>query len=176
MRSTFVSALASSAAMVALLMACTTTTTTVVEGTDASTTSGDAGKKDGSATTTEEDAAVEETGDDACGGSSSLEACVTCCGTNHKAGETAQLQMILACVCQGTGAKDAGANAPCAAACGATICASTPKNPDAACNSCLQAAVAQGGACYDGVSQACLANKDCSDYNTCNVQQCASKQ
>ena len=177
MRSMFVSVLASSTAIVALLMACTTTTTTVVDGSDASTASGDGGKKDGSSTPIgEEDAGETVSGDDACGAEATLSACGTCCGNGHKTGATNSLQMILACACAGTGAKDAGAAGPCATACAATFCASTPKNPDAACNTCIQNSLKQGGACFDGVNAACGADKECVAYNTCLNDQCASKQ
>ncbi len=156
-----------------LVMACSSTTT--VTGTDTSTPEG--GAKEGgttvkdSSTTTDEDTGTTTTGDKACGEEATLTACGTCCIANHKSGYTIFQNSLLACACKGTGA-DGGA--PCATECASTVCASTPKNADATCNTCLQGSISSGGACLDQLSTDCSADTDCVAEQTC-VTQCKGK-
>lgn len=178
--SMFLSSLASVLGAIALVAACTTTTTTVVDGSDAST--GDAGKRDGATTSSSssggDDAGEEPAGDDKCGAEADFDGCATCCAQNYQKGTSVLLQAAIACGCTGTGSKtDAGqGSGPCSADCAATICAATPKNPDAKCNTCLNSILDQGGACYDSVAEICTKNADCAAQQGCLQQQCASKQ
>ena len=165
--------LSSIVTLAGLVVACSSTTT--VTGTD--TPSPEAGAKEtgtttkDSGTTTEDTGTGTTTGDTACGAETTLQACGTCCITNHKSGYTVFQASLLACACMGTGA-DGGA--PCATECGATICAATPKNPDATCSTCLQTSIGAGGACQEQLTTDCTADKDCLAEQTC-VAQCKGK-
>ena len=167
--------LSSIVSLAGLVVACSSTTT--VTGTDTPTPEGGT-KETGtttpkdSGTTTEEDTGTGTgTGDTACGKEATLQECGTCCITNHKSGYTVFQNSLLGCACKGTGA-DAGA--PCATDCASTICAATPKQPDATCNTCLQGSVAMGGACQQQVSDDCTADTDCVAQQKC-VSQCQGK-
>lgn len=165
--------LSSVVTLAGFVVACSSTTT--VTGTDTATP--EAGTKEtgttakDSSTTTEDTGTGTPTGDEACGAESTLQACGTCCITNHKSGYDIFQASLLACACKGTGA-DGGT--PCATECGTTICAATPKNPDAACNTCLQASIGAGGACQEQLTADCTADKDCLAEQTC-VAQCKGK-
>jgi hypothetical protein len=166
--------LSSVVTLAGLVVACSSTTT--VTGTDTPTPEAGAAK-DGSttakdsSTTTEDTGTGTGTGDTACGAETTLQACGTCCITNHQAGYKTFQASLLACACTGTGA-DGGA--PCSTECGATICAATPKNPDAACSACLQASIGAGGGCQEKLTTDCTADKDCLAEQTC-VAQCKGK-
>lgn len=165
--------LSSIVSLAGLVVACSSTTT--VTGTD--TTTPEAGAKETGSTAKDSSTTTEDTGtgtgtdDKACGAETTLQACGTCCIANHKTGYTVFQDSLLGCACKGTGA-DGGA--PCATECGSTICATTPKNADATCNTCLQASVGQGGGCQEQVSTDCTADTDCLAEQKC-IAQCAGK-
>lgn len=166
--------LASVTALVGSIAACssTTTTETIVDGGTSTSEGGgskDAGKD--TSTTVDEDSGTTTDPDKACAQEATLQACGQCCVTNHTAGYKVFQDALLDCACKGTGA-DGGA--PCATECGATVCAATPKNPDQACNTCLQGSIGQTGACNDAVATACTANADCVAQQKC-VTPCQGK-
>ena len=49
-----------------------------------------------------------------------------------------------------------------------------PMNPDAMCNTCLQASLGQGGACQQAASDACNASTDCKAEQKC-ITPCQTK-
>ncbi|MBS2014556.1 MAG: hypothetical protein JST00_16840 [Deltaproteobacteria bacterium] len=114
-------------------------------------------------------------GDDACGKESTQQACGECCIKNHTKGYQTFVTALLACACGGPGGGDAGAG-PCAAACKTTVCAATPSNPDAACNSCLQGTLGASGACNQAVADACQPDADCVAQQSCVSKNCQSKK
>lgn len=157
-------------------IACTTTTTTteVPAGTtDGGTKEGGTSTKDSGTTTDDKDSSTNADPDEACGDEATLQGCATCCATNHQDGYATFTGALLGCACNGTGAD--GGTGPCATDCAATACASTPANPDATCNACLQASVGQAGACQQAVGSACTAEPDCLAQQKC-VAQCQGKQ
>ena len=166
--------LSSVVTLAGFVVACSSTTT--VTGTDtptpeAGTKETGTTAKDSSTTTTEDTGTGTPTGDEACGAETTLQACGTCCVTNHKTGYTVFQDSLLGCACKGTGS-DGGT--PCATECATTICAASPKNPDATCNTCLQASIGAGGACQEQVTTDCSGNPDCLAEQTC-VAQCKGK-
>lgn len=167
--------LSSIASLAGVLFACSSTTT--VTGTDTTTPEGGAketgtGTGKDSSTTTDEDTGTGTTDPDkACGAEATLQACGSCCITNHKTGYAVFQKSLLDCTCKGTGA-DGGA--PCATECAATACATTPKQPDGTCNTCLQASIGTGGGCQDQVVADCSADTDCLAQQKC-VSQCQGK-
>jgi hypothetical protein len=166
--------LSSVVALAGLVVACSSTTTGGNETvTSEAGTAKETGTttKDSGTTTTEDTGTGTGTGDTACAAETTLQACGTCCATNHKTGYTTFITAVVACACSGTGA-DGGA--PCATECGATLCAATPKNPDAACNTCLQASIGTGGACQEKLTTDCSADTDCVAQQKC-LQPCKGK-
>lgn len=176
MRSTVLSLGVSSLLVVGLLVACSdSSSTSSSSDADAGSSSGDSGvsttRKD--ASTTEEDAGdTTATGDSACKAESTLQACATCCAKNHQTGYQTILTTTIACACKGEGA-DAGTG-PCATDCKDTLCAATPAQPTAACNTCIQNAIGQGGACQNAVATKCQADPDCVKEQSC-VTPCQGK-
>lgn len=80
--------------------------------------------------------------------------------------------VLVACSPGGSkGAVDAGLGDPgpsvCGGECADTICASNTKSASAACQACLQRAVAAGGTCSDLVSRACEKDPDCAVEQRC---------
>lgn len=176
-RSALFFGLSSVVALAGFAGACSSTTTTVDNGTPEGGTASEAGGgKDSAAQdssmTTDTDTGTTATGDQACAAETTKTACGTCCITNHQAGAKVIQDSVLACACMGTGA-DGGAPA-CMTECAATACATTPATPDATCNTCLQASIAQGGACQAAASSACTANADCVAEQKCIVP-CTTK-
>jgi hypothetical protein len=165
-----------SVGMLAGAIACTTTTTEVSDpatdgGKEGSTTTKEAGTSSSSGTTSSSGSTGNP--DDECA-TKSADECIDCCGGNHKAGAQTLTKAVIACGCSGTGAEagdggagDAGAEGPCATECETTLCASTPKQPDATCNTCLKKAIGQGGACAKYASDECLADDDCKAAQEC---------
>ena len=176
-RSALFFGLSSVVALAGFVGACSSTTTTVDNGTPEGGTSPEASTgKDSAAkdssTTTDTDSSTTPTGDEACAAEATKSACGSCCVTNHAAGAKVIQDSVLACACDGTGT-DAG-TAACKTECAATVCAATPMNPDATCNTCLQASIAQGGACQKAASDAGTANADCVAEQKC-VAPCTTK-
>jgi hypothetical protein len=103
---------------------------------------------------------------------STATACQQCCETNHSTGAEAIDTAAVACACHATGVDagaggDAGAG-PCATACAATLCASTPATPDSTCQSCLTTQISTaGGECASYVASQCEAVSDCVAEQTC---------
>jgi hypothetical protein len=170
-----------SVGMLAGAIACTTTTTEVAEpttdgGKEGSTATKEAGTSSSSGATSSSGSTGDP--DDECA-TKSADDCTDCCAGNHKAGAQTLTKAVIACGCNGTGATaadggagdagagDAGAEGPCATECETTICASTPKQPDATCNTCLTKAIGQGGACAKYASDTCLADDDCKAAQEC---------
>ena len=165
-------------ALAGFVGACSSTTTTVDNttseaGTGSETSTGkDAASSKDSSTTTDTDSSTTPTGDEACAAETTKAACGQCCVTNHAAGAKVIQDSVLACACMGTGTD--GGTPACMTECASTICAATPMNPDATCNTCLQASIAQGGACQKAASDACTANADCVAEQKC-VMPCTTK-
>jgi hypothetical protein len=170
--------LSSIVTLAGVIVACSSTTT--VTGTDTTTPEGGAketgttGTKDSSTTPADDSSTTTPTGDDACGAEATLQGCGSCCVQNHQAGYKVFQDSVLACVCKGTGAD--GGVGPCATECAATICAATPKNPDAACNTCLQSSIGADGACTAKVSSDCQASTECLAEQKCIGTQCKGKK
>ena len=176
-RSALFFGLSSVVALAGFAGACSSTTTTVDNGTPEGGTSSEAGGgKDSAAkdssSTTDTDSSTTPMGDEACAAETTKTACGSCCVTNHAAGAKVIQDSVLACACMGTGT-DAGTPA-CMTECAATVCAATPANPDATCNTCLQASIAQGGKCQQAASDACTASTDCLAEQTC-IKPCTTK-
>ncbi len=168
----------SAAALLGAIACTTTTTTTETPAGDAGTTKGDASatKDSGGSSSSSSSGGGGDSGadpDQACGEEASLQGCAQCCATNHPTGYKTFADTLLACACEGTGA-DGGAG-PCAEDCADTACNSTPAQPTAACNTCLQNSVGQGGGCQQAVSDACTAEADCLAQQKC-VAQCQGKK
>jgi hypothetical protein len=180
-RSALFFGLSSVVALAGLVGACSSTTTTVGGDTPEGGTPGEAGigKEAGSptkdsSTPVETDSSVTPTGDDVCAAEATRQACGSCCIKNHPAGAKAIQDSVEACACKGTGAD--GGTAPCMGMteCGTTFCAATPAQPNAACNTCLQASLGSGGACQGSVSAACSASPDCVAEQKC-ITPCQTK-
>jgi hypothetical protein len=175
-RSALFFGLSSVVALAGFAGACSSTTTTVDNGTpEAGTTSEAGGGKDSAAQDSspiDTDTGTTVTGDQACAAETTKAACGSCCITNHAAGAKVIQDSVLGCACMGTGA-DGGAPA-CMTECAATACAAMPATPDTACNTCLQASIAQGGACQKAASDACTASADCRAEQTC-ISPCQTK-
>jgi hypothetical protein len=135
--------------------------------------SGSSGSSGSSGTSGSSGSSGSTNPDDACAAETSQAACGQCCVTGHSAGYQVFLSAVLACACTGTGG-DAGAGV-CATECAGTACKATPSQPDTACTTCLQGAIAQNGACGTAVSQACTADKDCVAEQKC-LTPCQSKK
>lgn len=168
--------LASVTALFGTVTACssTTTTETVIDGGSAAGDGGGGGtgKDAGSdSSTTGTDSGTTTDPDEACAQEATLQACGTCCVTNHPSGYKVFQDSLIGCACTGTGA-DGGA--PCAADCAATACKTPPAQPDQTCNTCLQGSVGQTGACNAAVLSDCSASPDCLAQQKC-VTPCQSK-
>jgi hypothetical protein len=95
-------------------------------------------------------------GDTACGQMSTSDDCITCCQGNHQQGSATFVAAVRNCACGPT---------VCQTECSATYCASQPKNPDTACNNCLNSKLQTS--CQGPVSQACSPQPDCVAFNSC---------
>ena len=176
-RSALFFGLSSVVALAGFAGACSSTTTTVTpDNTSEAGSPSEAGVRDSATADTgvvdDTDSSVTPSGDEACAAETTKAACGQCCVTNHAAGAKVIQDSVLACACMGTGA-DGGAPA-CMTECAATACATTPMQPDTACNTCLQMSIAQGGACQAAASAACMASADCVAEQKC-VAPCTTK-
>jgi hypothetical protein len=108
------------------------------------------------------DVQSNDAGDQVCVGDP--QSCIGCCQSHHTAGATTYSNAGLACEC--------GANGQCSAQCAASFCASpqTAPTPGDACDTCISASLAAGGACVAPVSNACSADPDCTAYLACTAQ------
>ncbi len=169
--------LSSIVALGGAIAACSSTTTTTTDTVDAAPEAdvrNDAGKD---AAKVEEDSGTTLNPDKQCAAMATQEECGQCCGMNHPSGYAVFLKALIDCSCKGIGidgGADGGAGA-CATECADTLCKSTPAQPNAACNTCLQGAVGSGGACNEPISSACMADEDCMAQQKCIVP-CASKK
>lgn len=111
-------------------------------------------------------------GDEACAKEASQQTCAECCIKNHAKGYQTFVSALLGCACGGTG--DGGAG-PCATACKDSACKSTPTNPDATCNACLQGILGASGACNEAVASACQPDADCVAEQAC-LSPCQKKK
>lgn len=167
-----------SVGMLAGAIACTTTTTEVTQpaadgGKDGSTATKDSGASGSSSGSNTSSSGSTSNPDDECA-TKSADECLDCCSANHQAGAQTLTKAVIECGCEGTGATagdggagDGGAGGPCATECATTLCAATPKQPDATCNTCLEKAIGQNGACAKHASDACLADDDCKAAQDC---------
>lgn len=166
-----------SVGMLAGAIACTTTTTEVAQpaadgGKDGSSATKEGGASSSSGSTTSSSGSTGNP-DDECATKTASE-CTDCCAGNHQAGAQTLTKAVIECGCEGKGATaadggagDAGAEGPCATECATTLCAATPKQPDATCNTCIEKSIGQGGACAKYASDTCLADDDCKAAQEC---------
>jgi hypothetical protein len=169
--------LSSVVSLAGVIVACSSTPTTT-------TTPEEAGAKEGGTTGTgslkdsgvvdDTDSSTSSKPDTACKEEATLQACGECCVTNHPQGYQVFQDTVLGCGCEGNGAD--GGIGPCATECAVTSCTgtATPTPPDQACETCLQKAVNQGGACQEAFSTACTAEPDCLAEQKC-IAPCQSK-
>jgi hypothetical protein len=85
-----------------------------------------------------------------------FDTCVSCCEDNHKTGSNTFFGTLQACWCKG---------ANCGTDCSATLCATTPANPDATCESCIDGLA--DDACDADLDANCGSDPDCVAFNTC---------
>jgi hypothetical protein len=120
---------------------------------------GSSGNKD-SGTTGDTDADIGGGNDDAgnpddqCAQAGSKQACNTCCAQGHQAGYQTYVQALLTCACK---------PGNCDTECSATACQNPPKQPDTACNTCINGVTAPdaGAGCLNDLKTACTADQDC---------------
>ena len=150
------------------LAACSSTVTTTTQSdggttaTDGSTSSSDASLvKDSS---TGKDSSTP-TPADKCAAEASNQACQQCCAESNTAAYTAFTTTLITCACQDT---------VCKTQCGTTLCAATPANPTAECQTCL--AGAQNGACQADIQKACSGSGACAPFAECVATSCAGKK
>jgi hypothetical protein len=100
-----------------------------------------------------------------CGAEATQTGCVTCCQNKHEDGATTYGVALIECSCL---------EANCAKECLPTICdENNPKNPDAACNTCM---AAKSAACSGAIKTACNADPDCIKFDACvGESSCTSK-
>jgi hypothetical protein len=166
-----------SVAALAGVFACTTTTRTIENdpGTDGGKDSSTTSKEGGTSSTTDKDSGTTTTDpDEACAEEGTLQACGQCCIKEHTKGYKVFEAALVACACEGTGSTADGGAPACADECADTLCASTPAQPDATCQTCLEGSIGQGEACTDAVSTACSDEPDCLAQQEC-VAGCPKK-
>jgi hypothetical protein len=164
--------LAAVSASLGMMAACSSSSSTDTGGTDAG--GLDSSATDSGGSTDSGSGTDSGGGDQACAAMATAKACEQCCAGNHTTGATTLTKTVIACSCNGVGETgDAGADGgdggsgPCASACAATLCATTPQQPDTACQTCSQASVSAGGACANYLSTQCQADTDCVAEQTC---------
>ena len=164
-----------SLALVLTAFACTTTVTrTQTDDPDASTT-GDGGSSDTDAATSPKDGSSTPSGKDAqpstpgsadkCSGQSSMQACQQCCAQEEQSAYGAFQNALLACGCK---------EGVCKTQCATTLCAATPQNPSAECQTCL--GQSQSGACRADMEKVCGAGGACAPFSQCVESGCAGKR
>jgi hypothetical protein len=111
------------------------------------------------------DASVPDAPTGECSSSTTQTACVQCCSTAHQDGAGAYLVATIDCMCL---------PANCAKDCAASLClADTPKNPDAACSTCV---TAKNNACAPSIKSACTADPNCVAFDACvGASECTTK-
>jgi hypothetical protein len=115
---------------------------------------GAGGKKDGGGFF---DAGADAT-DTTCATFATRANCVKCCGQVHPGAIQAEIKDATPCLCQAT---------ECQTECATTICATTPKIPDAACRTCFEPKLQQGGSCAAEATAACQADPVCAPILAC---------
>jgi hypothetical protein len=122
----------------------------------------------GDTSTTTDTGSGGDTGptDPTCAAAATNADCQKCCRDAHTDGYTAFADALVTCACK---------SGNCDTACGATVCAATPKNPDDTCNACLANVQKTGGACVDDIkavcddpSKPCYAFEQCIATSACN--------
>jgi hypothetical protein len=100
-----------------------------------------------------------------CAGETTANACSQCCGSLHQDGAATYIGAVMACMCQ---------DSTCNAACEPTLCnADNPRDPDGACNACIQS---KAGSCATDIKTACTADADCVAFDQCIAESgCLSK-
>lgn len=156
-------------ALALLAIACTTTTTTTTPDPAAgkTATATDGGKADAAKTPADNTSGgpSEEPPAPSCADETGQQACAQCCAADNQAGAKVYSDAVSQCMCE---------DANCATECAETLCASTPANPDAACNTCFGEKQA---ACGEVVGTACGASADCMTFNKCLTDSgCATKK
>jgi hypothetical protein len=100
-----------------------------------------------------------------CSGEASSQSCVGCCASAHQSGAALFNSTLLKCLCLTDN---------CSADCKDTYCAATPKNPDNACNACVDK---QRDNCAKTVEDACTPDEDCKAFNQCLTDaECSKKK
>ncbi|GAC1546277.1 MAG: hypothetical protein NVS3B10_10250 [Polyangiales bacterium] len=102
--------------------------------------------------------------DPTCGATTTQTDCQKCCHDAHVDGYNAFVSALLTCACK---------PGNCDTACAATVCASTPTSPDAACKTCL--GTIQSGACKTDLATACGPGGPCAPFNDCIQSECKGK-
>jgi hypothetical protein len=112
------------------------------------------------------DASVPEAATGECSSEATSTSCVSCCSKAHQDGAGAYLVATIDCMCL---------PANCAKECAATICnADNPKNPDAACSTCV---TAKQNACAQSIKSACTADPACVEFDACvGASECTTKK
>lgn len=152
-----------------LAIACTTTTTTTStppaggNSSDAGSEGGKADKADASNENEEEE--ENPPAEASCADETGQQACLQCCAAEHQQGAAVYMGAVTECICDANN---------CADDCADTLCAETPKNPDAKCDTCFNS---KQQACNEPVGTACAASQDCVAFNKCAVDSgCAEKK
>jgi hypothetical protein len=157
------------AAVSFLAIACTTTTTTTTPDTTTENKptdpQADAGKPktpaaDAGASSSSSSGGDKDKTPDApeCSDTTTGQECIQCCAEAHTKGYQAYMGTLIKCLCEA---------AQCATECATTICGTTPKNPDAACNDCINS---KAQSCEKPLETACTASQDCMDFTQCGAE------
>jgi hypothetical protein len=111
------------------------------------------------------DASVPDAPTGECSSSTTQTACVQCCSTAHQDGAGAYLVATIDCMCLPEN---------CAKDCATSLClADAPKNPDAACSTCV---TAKNAACAPSIKSACTADPNCVAFDACvGASECTTK-
>lgn len=151
------------------LGACSSTTVVTTSDGDASTTTDGSTTSTDAGTTKDSSTTVKDSGTptpaDTCASESSNQACQQCCAQSNTAAYNAFTQTLITCACQDT---------VCKTQCGTTLCAATPANPSAECQTCL--GTAQSGACQADIQKACTGSGACAPFADCVQNSCAGKK
>jgi hypothetical protein len=101
-----------------------------------------------------------------CEDATTEDACVSCCVRVQSKGAKTYQGLLQACVCRPE---------HCEEACGPTVCATEPANPDDACMECITAKQV-GSTCQPEVMESCAEDADCTAFFDCRADsQCADK-
>lgn len=154
--------------------ACSSTTRVDTEAVDSGATTDDAGPKattdasgssDASKTTPKDGSPSTPTSADKCAASPAMQSCQQCCAESEQTAYAAFQTALLKCGCQDT---------VCKTQCATTICAATPAQPNAECQTCL--GQSQSGACKTDIEKVCSGTGTCAPFAECVSVGCAGKK